>query len=146
MRKPHVGIIKGRFFGPWGIQTRCLESRAGLNRVGIIPDMLWDEPTDWGAFSDPTPELGLSQGRLPISSARLRSLPAWLMYRLRPLSVRFARLGLERHDFVYGVESGARMAPAVPNLCFTTGPSPSRLRQPDPAFWTAHFDQCNAIA
>lgn len=155
MSKPRVGIIKScsslprtqghvstkdtgthqdrhgsRASVPGGIQTCCLELCAGLNRLGIIPDILWDEPTDWGAFSDPTPEFGFSQGRLPISSAGLRSLPAWLMHRLRPLSVRFAKLGLERYDFVYSFEPHVRMPASPPNVCFLAGPS--HLNLPDP--------------
>jgi hypothetical protein len=120
--KPRVGIVIARSFAAGGIQTCCLELCAGLNRLGITPDILWDEPTDWAAFSTPTPRLRFAQGRLLVGSAELRSLPTWLMYRVRPLSYRFARLGLERYDFVYSFEPYARMTPRVPNLCYTVGP------------------------
>jgi len=129
MSQPRVGIVKSRFFGPGGIQTCCIELCAGLNRLGIVPDVLWDEPTDWRDVTDSPPDMRFIPGRLPISSARLRSLPRWLRYRLHPLSVRFARLGLERYDFVYGFEDGARVASGVPNLCYTGGPP--FVRTPD---------------
>ena len=130
MKPPRVGIVIARSFGPGGIQTCLLELCAGLNRLGITPDILWDEPTDWAAFTHPVPKMRFVQGWLPISSARLRSLSAWLMYRLRPLSYRFARLGLERCDFVYSFESHVRMSASPPNVCFLAGPS--HLNLPDP--------------
>ena len=122
MDKPRVGMVVARSFGTGGIQTCCLELCGGLNRLGIVPDMIWDEPTDWGAFTEPIPQMRFAQARLPISSARLRSLPSWLMYLLRPLSRRFARLGLNRYDFVYSFEPLVRMPAALPNVCWVGGP------------------------
>jgi len=115
---------------PGGVQTCFIELIAGLNRLGLTPDVIWDEPTDWQAIGNPAVTAAFGGGRLAIKSVTLRRFPAWLGDWLSHLSVRFARLGLERYDFVYCFEPGVRMPASTPNVCWFTGPS--LLELPDP--------------
>lgn len=126
-RGVRVGIVVERYASPGGIQTCLLELIVGLNEVGIVPEIVWDEPQNWNALGDPPVEATYGGGRLGISSAMLRRLPFWLGGRLRSLSFRTARLDLERYDFVYSFELEVKMASGVPNVCWLTGPSHLRM-------------------
>lgn len=122
-----VGIVAHRFECPGGIQTIFLELVAGLNEAGIVPDVVWDEPQDWGVLGDPDVQTSFGGAKLGISSGTLRSLPPWLAGRVRPFSVRHAKLKLDRYDFVYCFEAGVKMPKEVPNLCWIAGPAFLRL-------------------
>jgi glycosyltransferase involved in cell wall biosynthesis len=126
-KKLRIGIVAHRFECLGGIQTLVLELIAGLNEVGIVPDIVWDEPQDWGILGDPDVQATFGGGRLGISSSRLRSLPSAVALRLHPYSVGHARFDLERYDFVYCFEPGVRMPPGLPNLCWIAGPAFLRL-------------------
>lgn len=126
-KKLRIGIVAHRFECLGGIQTLVLELIAGLNEVGIVPEIIWDEPQDWGALGNPDVRATNGGGRLGISSSRLRSLPSAVALRLRPYSVGHARLDLERYDFVYCFEPGVKMPPRLPNLCWIAGPAFLRL-------------------
>ena len=128
--RPRIGVIAHRFICPGGVQTCFIELVAGLNGLGITPDVIWDEPPDWQALGSPAVTASFGGGKLAISSAMLRRLPEWLSDSLSGLSVRFARLDLERYDFVYSFEPGIRMPASVPNVCWLTGPA--MLELPDP--------------
>jgi glycosyltransferase involved in cell wall biosynthesis len=98
-----------------------------MNNIGIVPEIVWDEPQDWNALGDPGLSATSGGGQLGISSKTLRVFPTWLEDRLRPLSFRFARLGLDRYDFIYCFEPGLRMPCGVPNLCVVSGPGYVRM-------------------
>lgn len=117
-----VAIVTHRFECLGGIQTCFMELIEGLNRIGIVPEVVWDEETNWSALGNPGVQATFGGGELAISSGRLRSLPSWLSSRLAPLSVHAARLELGRYDFVYSFESAVRMPPGKPNLCWAIGP------------------------
>lgn len=134
-----VGIVVERFASAGGIQTCLIELIAGLNQMGIVPEIVWDEPQDWSVLGDPCLQTTFGGGRLGIRSSTLRKLPFWLAGRLRSLSFRAAKLSLERYDFVYCFELEIRMSPAVPNVCWLTGPS--HLRMPgDRVCWRRLYD------
>lgn len=117
-----VGIIAHRFAIPGGIQTCFIELIAGLNQIGIIPDVLWDEPTNWEALHWPAVTANFQKSDLLISSRRLNSLPEPLEGRLRWTRLRFARFPFEKYDFVYSFEPGVKMSSLTPNLCYMIGP------------------------
>ncbi|HTW92743.1 MAG TPA: glycosyltransferase family 4 protein [bacterium] len=127
---PRVGVVVDRFTCPGGVQTCFIELVAGLNRVGITPEIAWDEPTDWQAIGSPVLDTTFGGGSLPIGSRTVRSLPAWLQDPAFRFSVRFARLNLERYDFIYCFQAGIRMPASTPNVCWLTGPA--YLQLPDP--------------
>ncbi|MGZ5469283.1 MAG: glycosyltransferase family 4 protein [Candidatus Aminicenantales bacterium] len=122
-----IGIIAHRFECPGGIQTIFLELIEGLNDAGVVPDVVWDEPQDWSTLGNPDVRTTFGGGKLGISSKTLRSLPPRLAGRLRPWSVRHARLRLGQYDFVYCFEPGVKMPKGVPNLCWIAGPRYLRL-------------------
>lgn len=122
-----IAIVAHRFDCLGGIQTLFLELIGALNEAGNVPALVWDEPQDWDALGRPGVRTTFGGGRLPISSARLRRLPATLSRVLKPWSIRHAALGLDRYDFVYCFESGVRMPKGVPNLCWLAGPGYLRL-------------------
>ena len=127
---PRVGVITEQYPCPGGVQTCIIELIAGLNRQGIVPDIVWDEPTDWRAVGSLDVKSSFGGGRFPINSKTLRSLPAWLRDPLSRLNVRFARFELKRYDFVYCFSPGVRMPPSFPNVCWLTGPSLLELPVP----------------
>jgi glycosyltransferase involved in cell wall biosynthesis len=122
-----IGIIAHRFECLGGIQTIFLELIEGLNDAGVVPEVVWDEPQDWSTLGNPDVRTTFGGGKLVISSKTLRSLPPRLAGRLRPWSVRHARLRLGRYDFVYCFEAGVKMPKGVPNLCWIAGPGYLRL-------------------
>lgn len=122
-----IAVVAHRFDCLGGIQTLFLELVAGLNEAGIVPEVVWDEPQDWDVLGRPDVRTTFAGGRLAVSSARLRRLPARLSAVLKPWSVRHARLGLDRYDFVYCFEAGVRMPKGVPNVCWLAGPGFLRL-------------------
>ncbi len=109
-----------------------MELIAGLNEMGIVPDLVWDEPQDWDALGNPELLTAYSPGRLAISSQTLRRLPPLMSRLLRTSSVRFSRLGLERFDFVFSFEPEIRMPKGVPNICWLTGPHHVRMPEERP--------------
>jgi glycosyltransferase involved in cell wall biosynthesis len=120
--QPNVGIIAERFYGPGGIQTCFIELIIGLNRIGIVPKIVWDEEQNWDALNNPELRAEFGGGRLPISSESLRSLPPRLYSRVAPLSIRYADFRLEKYDFIYSFMPGVKMISSVPNLCYAIGP------------------------
>lgn len=117
-----VAIVAHRFQCFGGIQTCFLELVLGLNDLGIVPEIIWDEPIDWTVFGNPGIQATFKSGRLGISSEKLRSFPTWLSTRLKPLSMDRAQLGLQNYDFIYCFEAGVKMPKGKPNLCYTPGP------------------------
>ena len=126
-KQPRVGIVTPRFEYLGGIQTCIIELTIGLNEMGIVPEVVWDEPQDWDALQNPDVRSTFGGGRFLVSSERLRSLPPRLVLSLDALNLRFARLGLDRYDFVYCFVPGVRMPSGVPNICWLTGPAHLRL-------------------
>ncbi len=126
-RDLRVGIVVHRFECLGGIQTCFIELVAGLNEIGIVPEIVWDEPQNWEALGNPNVEATFGDARLGLSSRTLRRLPTPLAERLRRLSLRFAKLDLHRYDFVFCFEPEARMPESVRNLCWLTGPLHLRL-------------------
>jgi len=122
-----VGIVAHRFACLGGIQSLILELVAGLNELGIVPEFVWDEPQDWHVLGDPDVKAAYNGGRLGLSSKTLRAIPESLRRRLRPLSLRHAKLGLDSYDFVYNFEPGVKMPKGLPNLCWVAGPGFVRL-------------------
>ncbi len=122
-----IAVVAHRFDCLGGIQTLFLELIAGLNEAGVVPEVVWDEPQIWEVLGNPGVRTTFGGGRLAVSSARLRRLPAPLAAVLKPWSIRHARLGLDRYDFVYCFEAGVRMPKGVPNVCWLAGPGFLRL-------------------
>jgi glycosyltransferase involved in cell wall biosynthesis len=119
---PRIGIIAHRFLCPGGIQTCFVELIAGLNDIGITPEVLWDEPTDWEALCNPEVSAKFGGGWFPFNSSHLRSFPSRFSTRLKPVNLRLADFRLNRYDFVYSFEPGVNMKPGTKNLCYTVGP------------------------
>ena len=110
-----------------GDTTCFIELVAGLNEIGIVPEVVWDEPQNWEVLGNPSVEATFGGARLGVSSRTLRRLPTPLAERLRGLSLRFAKLDLHRYDFVFCFEPEARMPKGIRNLCWLTGPLHLRL-------------------
>jgi hypothetical protein len=63
-----VGIVARRYASPGGEQTCFMELIEGLNEMGIVPDIVWDEPLPCGR---PAAVAGLRSAQR--SSARFRA-------------------------------------------------------------------------
>jgi glycosyltransferase involved in cell wall biosynthesis len=120
--RPRVGIIAQRFPCPGGVQTCFIELVGGLNTLGIIPDVLWDEPINWQALCNPEVRAGFGGATFPINSSRLRLFPERLRHRIKPINIYLSDFPLQRYDFVYSFEAGVRMKPGINNLCYAIGP------------------------
>ena len=130
-----VGIVVHRFECLGGIQTCFIELVAGLNDIGIVPEVVWDEPQNWEVLGNPSVSATFAEAHLGISSETLRRLPTPLAIRLRGLSLRLAKLNLQKYDFVFSFEPEARMPEGLLNLCWLTGPLHLRLPG-DQVEWT----------
>lgn len=121
-RKPRVAVVAHRFRGAGGIQTCFIELIIGLNQMGIIPEIVWDEPPNWDVLRQAGTEAAFTERRLPLPSGTERRLPRWLWVRLSLARLRIAQLDLGSFDFVYSFEPGVIMADGVPNVCWLVGP------------------------
>ena len=117
-----VGIIAHRFQILGGIQTCFIELIQGLNDMGITPDVLWDEPTDWEALKSPAIEAGFRKSNLFISSKTLRSLPPKIAERVRWKRLSFASFPFNEYNFIYSFEPGVKIPEKTPNVCWMIGP------------------------
>ena len=134
-----VGIVSRRFEYLGGIQTCIIELVTGLNELGIEPEIVWDEPMDWNALQNPDLRASFGGGRFPVSSERLRSLSPRVARAADAINLRFARLNLDRYDFVYCFVPGVRLPAGVPNVCWLTGPWHLRLPG-DRVNWERWYD------
>jgi len=117
-----VGIIAHRFQILGGIQTCFIELIQGLNEIGIIPDVLWDEPMDWKALKWPAIKADFRKSNLLISSETLRSLPPKIAERIRWKRLLFASFPFKDYDFIYSFEPGVKIPENIPNVCWMIGP------------------------
>jgi glycosyltransferase involved in cell wall biosynthesis len=124
MNCDHKVAIIGRLDQPGGVQSVILSLIDGLNRAGIIPDVIWDLPPN----HDLLRERSLLAGYLPVSmrfsSKTLDRFPVTIRYLLRAfnslLDTQVQKL--RKYDFYYIFYNGFLVSSQVNHLRYLSGP------------------------
>lgn len=114
-----VAIIY-RMSNPGGVQSCVISLVRGLNRRGIIPDILWDEAPNWDLLK----EFGVQVGYAPLTFGISSSLIDRLPHTLRYIAYWFCLIresDLERYDFIYSFYNGIIIR-QTPHVYYLSGP------------------------
>lgn len=117
---PRVAVV-GRLDHPGGVQSVILSLIRGLNRVGITPDLIWDEQNP-----DLLEDKGVSARFQPqhfrFRSSLLDRMPISVRYILRVFNFFTERDLRQRYDFFYIFNNGFVVSNGVPHVRYLSGP------------------------
>lgn len=116
-----VGIVY-HLRHPGGVQTCALALIKGLNRRGIVPDLLWDSPPDWDLLKDAGLQASYRRIPFPFPTVWIPRLP----YALRRLGWMANKIDstpfCHEYDFFYIFYNGFLTGNDSPHLRYLSGP------------------------
>ena len=116
-----VGIVY-RLDHPGGMQSCALSLVKGLNRRGIIPDILWDVEPDWSFFKRSGIEARYRHLKFPVSSLVMDRLPSTLRFLAGLANILSGdRYGTD-YGFLYIFYNGFLVTNGTPHLRYVAGP------------------------
>ncbi len=115
----HVAIVC-RLDRPGGVQSCAFSLVKGLNRLGIVPDILWDVAP--GAGFAPGDQAGFQPVRFPFPSKAIDRLPESIRYLAWMANLIDGEKAVPRYDFFYIFYNGFLVSPETPHLRYLSGP------------------------
>jgi len=107
---------------PGGVQSCALSLVKGLNRQGIIPDILWDLEPSRALLEKAGVQANFHRLRFPLPTRWIDRMPptarylAWIVNAVDGDSLR------GRYDFFYIFHNGFLLSPSAPHLRYLSGP------------------------
>jgi len=105
MRKKKVAIIY-RMDQHGGVQSCVFSLIKGLNKIGIIPDILWDLEPNWKELKNSGLNAGYKKLRLLVPSLIIEKLPYSLRYLAYILCYMDGDVICRDYDFIYSFYNG----------------------------------------
>jgi len=122
MTSPHKVALVYRLDRPGGVQSVAFALIRGLNRQGIVPDVLWDVPPSRELLKRQGCEAGYQYLHFPIPSTWIDRMPNTLRYLAWVFNTIRAKDLSTRYDFVYIFYNGFLIPPGMPHLRYLSGP------------------------
>lgn len=121
-RKPKQVAVVYRLDAPGGVQSCAFSLIKGLNRVGILPDILWDIEPKWSLLAAAGAQARFRKIRFAVPSQVIDQLP----YSLRYLVLTANQVNGDRfrqdYDFFYIFYNGFFIANGTPHVRYMPGP------------------------
>jgi glycosyltransferase involved in cell wall biosynthesis len=118
---PRVGIVY-RVTSPGGAQSCVISLIRGLNRRGVVPDVIWDLPPARPLLERAGVQANFQPVRFPVPSRVMERLPdsfrylAWIANTVEGDRFR------GKYDCIYSFFNGFLMPPDTPHLYYLNGP------------------------
>ena len=116
-----VGIVV-RLTEPGGVQSVALSLARGLNRLGIVPDILWDLPPSEPLVKSWGVRIGFHPVRFPVPTPRIDRMRLSLRYLAYMINAVDGERFRGVYDFVYTVNQVFVFPPDFPHLYYLSGP------------------------
>lgn len=125
MKKPHrenlrVAIVY-RMDHPGGVQSVALALIRGLNKIGIVPDILWDIPPNENFLIQAKCKANFEKLKFKVSTSFIDRMPNSIRYLLWILNCIQEHDLNNRYDFYYIFFNGFIISPQVSHLRYLSG-------------------------
>ena len=107
---------------PGGLQSCCFSLIKGLNREGIIPDVIWDIEPDWSLLRSVGCEARYKFVRFPISSKMITNLPFTFRYLAKVANTINGDRYRQDYDFFYIFYNGFLLSNGAQHVRYLPGP------------------------
>lgn len=131
-----VGII-ALLTHPGGVQGCVLSLIRGLNRIGVEPEVLWDEPPSPRLLEESDVRCSYRQIRFPVSHKALLKMPDSLRYLARTLNFLDLSKSCSAYTSVFSFYNGVLVPPGLPHVYYCSGPPLLPQLEIDPPGWKA---------
>ncbi|MEW6510871.1 MAG: glycosyltransferase family 4 protein [Bacteroidota bacterium] len=121
MSEQRVGVV-ARLTEPGGVQSVALSMIKGLNRRGIVPDVLWDVPPSHTLLENAGVKADFHHVKFPFSTFLIDKMPLSLRYLAFLINAVDGNRFRGVYDFVYTVNQLFVFPPDFPHLYFLSGP------------------------
>jgi len=111
-----------RLDSPGGVQSCCFSLIKGLNREGIIPDIIWDVEPDWSLLEEIGVEANFRFIRFTIPTPFIEKLPNSLRYSAWVANTINGNQYLDDYDFFYIFYNGFLINHDTPHVRYLPGP------------------------
>ena len=106
---------------PGGVQSVAFSLIRGLNRLDIIPDILWDVEPDWSLLQKVEVNAGYKYVRFPIPTLFIDKLPDTIRYLAWIGNLITGDKFRKQYDFFYIFYNGFLVSNGVPHLYYSSG-------------------------
>lgn len=121
MTNQKVAVVY-RLDHPGGVQSVAFALIRGLNKIGVVPDILWDVPPDKELLDDKGVQANYQHIRFVIPSRLIDKLPNSIRYLAWIFNcVKESHLN-HRYDFYYVFFNGFLLKSDIPHLRYLSGP------------------------
>lgn len=107
---------------PGGVQSCALALMSGLNREGIIPDVLWDTPPNATLLAEAGVRAGFVRLPFRIPTRLIHRMPETLRYLAWVTNVIDGEAYRDRYDCFYSFYNGFLTPEGVPHVYYLSGP------------------------
>lgn len=120
-KSPRVGIVY-RVTSPGGAQSCVISLIRGLNRQGIVPDVIWDLEPAWALLERARVKANFQPVRFRVPSRVMERLPDSLRYLAWIANAVEGKRFQGKYDCIYSFFNGFLMPPDTPHLYYLNGP------------------------
>ncbi len=107
---------------PGGVQSCALALIRGLNREGIVPDVLWDEQPSRELMEEAGVKAGFVRLPFRISTRQIHRLPETMRYLAWLANVIDGSAYRDQYDCIFSFYNGFLVPPNVPHAYYLSGP------------------------
>jgi len=107
---------------PGGVQSCVFSLIKGLNRLYIIPDILWDCEPDWSLLHEQGGRAAYRKVRFRVPQRMIDKMPNTLRYLAHICNVIDARKFREEYNFFFIFSNGFVVSKDMPHLYYLSGP------------------------
>lgn len=119
--KKKVAIVY-RLDMPGGVQSCVFSLIKGLNRMDIIPDILWDCEPDWSLMQEKGCRAAYRKVRFRVPQRMIDKMPNTLRYLAHICNVIDGRKFREEYDFFFIFSNGFVVSVDMPHVYYLSGP------------------------
>lgn len=113
--------IVWRMDQPGGVQSCVISLIRGLNRRGIVPDILWDVEPDWQMLAEAKVDAGFYPISFRVPTSLMMRFPYTLRYLARMTCVVYEEQIGAIYDFIYSFYNGM-ILDKTPHMYYLSGP------------------------
>lgn len=107
---------------PGGVQSCIFSLIRGLNRNGIVPDMIWDVEPNWDLFQKAGVQAGYRPIRFPIPTRILSKFPDSLLYLAKTANTLDGNAHCQEYDFFFIFDNAFLVSDGFPHVRYLSGP------------------------
>lgn len=120
--KPCQVAVVYRLDHPGGVQSVAFSIIRGLNRIGIVPDLLWDLEPDWTMLKRNNLQVNFNKIRFTVPTTLIDRLPVSIRYLAWAMNEVKGEMLKKKYDFYYIFFNGFLPPENIPHIRYLSGP------------------------